>query len=487
MFAWWCCTITRPTPMTTWRPWLSATQSTSTRTLECALSCSSCVSASSYIAHAPHGASPSCVRHFIVIHMRSWCVPFSLPIDLSILFILYLSHLLSHSFHFFTHFEVRRQPSHSAQREFGFHWWDPLPHWFWAQRLTPTQSSWPRRRSSPKKCFPRTPSTMTPPSRVCCVKLTEYIAITLNENTSLSVCRRLCPKERCDLLEKERGDLLSVVVGMHILELCWTDKTSEFLPSARLNKDMNFKLKNFNDEINSFFMDNYCSKIWNYVKLIRKISVKWEEFEKFQSSTFDTFASSGRIQDLQSEINCIRIGSSHVTSRPVSFSPHPIPEGMLRHSFITPSRREGPPTIWDTSGLSGNVFANPHASSSAPYPQELNPWNSSIEEPLHSSTVEVWKARTKSRSEMPVWTVSQRFSHLQWKRLSKELWSRPTTTADFRSSFWYMHHTINVCLLEDKIQDLSMYLFTISYGIFAMDQRSGDGWFSGWCKHLRHQ
>ena len=33
-------------------------------------------------------------------------------------------------------------------------------------------------------------------------------------------------------------------------------------------------------------------------------------------------------------------------------------------------------------------FANPHASSSAPYPQELNQWNSSTEEPLHSSTVE---------------------------------------------------------------------------------------------------
>ena len=33
-------------------------------------------------------------------------------------------------------------------------------------------------------------------------------------------------------------------------------------------------------------------------------------------------------------------------------------------------------------------FANPDASSSAPYPQELNQWNSSIEEPLHSSTVE---------------------------------------------------------------------------------------------------
>ena len=52
------------------------------------------------------------------------------------------------------------------------------------------------------------------------------------------------------------------------------------------------------------------------------------------------------------------------------------------------SRREGPPSIWDTHGISGNVFANPDASSSAPYPQELNQWISSIEEPLHSFTVE---------------------------------------------------------------------------------------------------
>ena len=32
-------------------------------------------------------------------------------------------------------------------------------------------------------------------------------------------------------------------------------------------------------------------------------------------------------------------------------------------------------------GLSGNVFANPAASSSALYPQELNPWSSNISEP----------------------------------------------------------------------------------------------------------
>ena len=53
---------------------------------------------------------------------------------------------------------------------------------------------------------------------------------------------------------------------------------------------------------------------------------------------------SKEFQDAES----IRNGNSHVTSRPVSFPPHPIPEGMLRHSFVSPIRREGPPSIWDT-------------------------------------------------------------------------------------------------------------------------------------------
>ena len=138
-----------------------------------------------------------------------------------------------------------------------------------------------------------------------------------------------------------------------------------------------------------------------------------EELKKFQSSTFDIIARrrlvededtilelTGRIQDLQNEINCmsdsrdfqdaesVRSGKSHVTSRPVSFPPHPIPGGMLSRSIGMPSRREGPPSNWDTHGISRNVFANPDASSSAPYPLELNPWSSSTEEPFHSSTVE---------------------------------------------------------------------------------------------------
>ena len=97
---------------------------------------------------------------------------------------------------------------------------------------------------------------------------------------------------------------------------------------------------------------------------------------------------------------------------------------------------------------------------------------------VHSG--EKWKTRTTSRSKMPVWTVSQRFSRLQWRRLFIELCGRPTTTADFRSPLWQVPYTSNVRLLEDKVQDRGIYLFAISYGSDAMDQRNGVGWFSGW-------
>ena len=138
-----------------------------------------------------------------------------------------------------------------------------------------------------------------------------------------------------------------------------------------------------------------------------------EELRKFQSSTFDTLARrkiiedqntimelSGRLQELQNEVNClndskdfldaesIRSGNSHVTSQPRLFPKHPIPEGLLRPLFVSPRRKEELPDIWDTPCKSIKVFANPQASSTAPYPQELNPWRKIIEEPLHMSTAE---------------------------------------------------------------------------------------------------
>ena len=92
-----------------------------------------------------------------------------------------------------------------------------------------------------------------------------------------------------------------------------------------------------------------------------------------------------RIQELQNEVNCmsdsrdfkdaesVRSGLSHVPSLPAFFPPYRDPGGML-------SRNDKPPDIWNTRGFSGNVFANPPASSSSLYPGGFNPWISNVTE-----------------------------------------------------------------------------------------------------------
>ena len=144
-----------------------------------------------------------------------------------------------------------------------------------------------------------------------------------------------------------------------------------------------------------------------------------KEVNRFQGSTFDTISRSkliedrdtileltGKIQELQNEVNCmndskdfqdaesVRSGQSHVTSQPSFFPPRPDPGGMPSRSLGMPSRNDGPPSIWDTHGISGNVFANPTASSSAPYPQGSNPWIANVSE--HTSP------HVMSESQTPV-------------------------------------------------------------------------------------
>ena len=159
-------------------------------------------------------------------------------------------------------------------------------------------------------------------------------------------------------------------------------------------------------------------ELWRQQQDFREVHqqrlTEMEELRKFQSSTSGTLARrkliedqnailelSGRLQELQNEVNCmndskdfqdaesVRSRNSHVTSPPGVFPKLPLFEGLLRPSFVSPRRTDGPPNIWDTSGISGNVFAHPQASSSAPYPQELNStWKKTIEEPIHMSTAE---------------------------------------------------------------------------------------------------
>ena len=99
------------------------------------------------------------------------------------------------------------------------------------------------------------------------------------------------------------------------------------------------------------------------------------------------------IQDAES----VRSGQSNVPSQLVSFPLRPVPGGMLSRSFGMPSRKTGPPSIWDTHGKSGNVFANPTASSSAPCPQESNPWISNV--PEHTSPHVMSECQTPAQDQ----------------------------------------------------------------------------------------
>ena len=111
-------------------------------------------------------------------------------------------------------------------------------------------------------------------------------------------------------------------------------------------------------------------ELWRQQQDFREVHqqnlTEMKELRKFQSSTFDTLTRqkfiedqntimelSGKLQELQNEVNCmndskdfqdaesVRSGNSHVTSQPMLFPRHPPFEGMLRPSFVSavPQRR----------------------------------------------------------------------------------------------------------------------------------------------------
>ena len=371
----------------------------------------------------------------------------------------------------------------------------PRPTTSTRPQSSPTCSSWTRRRSSPTKSLLRTPTAVLEDMLHQAHRAQAYHS--LREDLSVS----LSSSSMSDRTGRPVGDRTGRPVEQRNQEAqirTLLDKQKEQILAecqARLNQH-EFQAARA-EEVQGQLLQQNLELREAYPRSLTEM----EELRKFQNSTFDTIARrklvedqntilvlSGRIQELQNEINCmndskefqdaesIRFGNSHVASRPVSFPPHPIPGGMLRHTFVSPSRREGPPSIWDTHGISGNVFADPLASSSAPCPQELHQWSSRTEEPLHTSTVEKSGRPEQNRDLRCQSGPSAKDSVIFSGRDSLENYgSRPTTTADFGSSLRQIPYTSHVCLLEDKVQDRGMYLFAISYGSDAMDQRSGDG------------
>ena len=139
----------------------------------------------------------------------------------------------------------------------------------------------------------------------------------------------------------------------------------------------------------------------NYGEVHQPSLTEMEELRKFQSSTFDTLTRqkfiedqntimelSGRLQELQNEVNCmndskdfqdaesVSSGNSHVTSQPGVFPKHP--------PFVEASLRIAATNRWAAKYLGYIRYIKKHFC------------------PSHVYSGEKWKTRTRSRSEMPV-------------------------------------------------------------------------------------
>ena len=200
------------------------------------------------------------------------------------------------------------------------------------------------------------------------------------------------------------------------------------------------ELKKFNSEINSFFKNSYCSKIWNYVKLTRRSLTEMEELKKFQSSTFDTIARRRSVEDqdtileLSGRITGIAkwnklyewfkgvsgcwINSQWKFPRYQSTSVIPTSSNSWRNAktffWSAEPQRRAAKHLGHTWCI-GKRFCKSRCviiSTLSSRIESMEFIDRGAASFIHSG--KEWKARTRSRSEMPAWTVSQKFSHLRW-------------------------------------------------------------------------
>ena len=209
----------------------------------------------------------------------------------------------------------------------------------------------------------------------------------------------------------KKGSLRSVKALKHRLGQCWMN-SEERLSLNAVKKILHHELLAAQAEQDrKVLQEELLRQQQDFREVHQQDLMKHQELQKFQNSAFDEFTQkkfiedqktimelSGRLQELQNEVNfmndskdfmdaeSICSGNPHVTSPPGLFPRHPPFEGLLKPAFISQRQNEEPPNIRNTSGTLGNVFAHPQASSSAPYPQELNStWKKTIEEPIHKS------------------------------------------------------------------------------------------------------
>ena len=185
-----------------------------------------------------------------------------------------------------------------------------------------------------------------------------------------------------------------------------------------------------------------------------RVTTRWI-FKKIDELT-------ARIQELQNKVCCIddsrdfkdaesvRSGRPHVPSQPALLPPY-------RDAGWLPSSSVG--MLSDTHGISGNVFANPSASSSSPYPRGFNPLISDVTEDTLLLT-NTGRPVTCGEHQIPDTVLTPRFQPGPSAGNSfdpKEERFLNSSGADQRQQISELHFN-TICLLEDKIQKLRYVL-----------------------------
>ena len=179
------------------------------------------------------------------------------------------------------------------------------------------------------------------------------------------------------------------------------------------------KQKNAVDKIINFFMNSCWSKTGIFVKLMSKVSMKWKNWSDFRGlhSTqvqekdwskimILSWNSLARYRNCEMKLIVWMIQEIFKMLNQYAVDIPTLPVNLcfshLSRSWwnAKPFYSNAEPQRWAAKHLGHNMefretfFAIPDGSSSAPYPQELNPWSSHMSEPINSSVAEKNENRT---------------------------------------------------------------------------------------------
>ena len=419
-----------------------------------------------------------------------------------IISLIILLFLLPDTFNF--HDVVDKYPAHFRLRTLT-----PWPRTFLPQFVSPTTTSSQRLvtntpRSPPASSGSLMTSTTSPSARRCLTRA-EDKPITLNKKA----CRPVCRRRQWVMIE--RGDPLFAHLSRAPKKLGDTTlKVNSYSPGVTKRADSRWpSSRDSKTRIPSWLRPKKYSKFWwncwfstrrtslrpswsssptrstasSRTSIAAKIEITWSSSKKSQwngrvkevsefyirhfcktkisrgsEDYIGTFLLNTRIArwnklyerflDFQ-DAESARSGHSHVANQPVSFPPHPIHSGMLCRSVGMPSHKMGRQAFWDTHVMSGKRFCCKSST-------ELNPWSSHISQQIHSSQAE------KSENQTPDKDQRCQSGPSAKNAVIFSGGDSPKNYGADRSSFRQIHHATNVHLLEVKIQNWGMCLFTIS-------------------------